>query len=142
NFYVAVVLCLAGLAWFAQLQYGLFKGRWRWRGGALLAPGVALVFSGGGHSGRASAATAPGERKAAVQILNPTRYAHTRYLVLRPTWLPPCARGARSKSAPFHAEGQQVGRRVPVPQPRGWGTPAIPKLARRRCSSRRRAEAG
>jgi prolipoprotein diacylglyceryl transferase len=95
NFYVAVVLCLAGLAWFAQLQYGLFKGRWRWRGGALLATGVALVFSGCGHSGRASAATAPGERKAAVQILNPTRYAHTRYLVLRPTWLRPCARGER-----------------------------------------------
>ena len=27
NFYVAVVLCLGGLAWFAQLQYGVFSGR-------------------------------------------------------------------------------------------------------------------
>jgi prolipoprotein diacylglyceryl transferase len=31
NFYVAVVLFIGGLAWFAQLQWGVFSGRWRWR---------------------------------------------------------------------------------------------------------------
>jgi prolipoprotein diacylglyceryl transferase len=96
NFYVAVILCLGGLAWFAQIQFGYFKGRWRWRGGALLATGAALAFSGCGHSGRASAATAPAERRAAVQILNPTRHAHPKYLPLRLTWLPWEA-SARSK---------------------------------------------
>ena len=57
NFYVAVVLFLGGLAWFGQLQFGLFTGRRRWGGGALLLAGAALVFSGCGHSSEASAAT-------------------------------------------------------------------------------------
>jgi prolipoprotein diacylglyceryl transferase len=58
NFYVAVILCIGGLAWFAQLQYGFFTRRRRWRGGALLVAGAALAFSGCGHSGQASAASA------------------------------------------------------------------------------------
>jgi prolipoprotein diacylglyceryltransferase len=56
NFYVAVVLFIGGLAWFAQLQWGVFSGRWRWRGGALMLAGAALAFSGCGHSDRAGAA--------------------------------------------------------------------------------------
>jgi prolipoprotein diacylglyceryl transferase len=54
NFFVAVLLCLGGLAWFAQIQWRLFSAR-RWRGGALLIAGATLVFSGCGHSAQASA---------------------------------------------------------------------------------------
>jgi prolipoprotein diacylglyceryl transferase len=59
NFYVAVVLCLAGLAWFAQLQWGAFGGSRRWRGGALLIAGAAIALGGCAH-GSAQAA-APGK---------------------------------------------------------------------------------
>jgi prolipoprotein diacylglyceryl transferase len=59
NFYVAVVLFIGGLAWFAQLQWGVFSGRWRWRGGALMLAGAALAFSGCGHTDRAGAAMRP-----------------------------------------------------------------------------------
>ncbi len=81
NFYVAVVLCLAGLAWFAQIHWGLFSGRGRWRGGALLLAGAALAFSGCGHSGQASAATASAGRKGPVAFLEwsdtPVRHAYS-----------------------------------------------------------------
>ncbi len=59
NFYVAVVLFIGGLAWFAQLQFGFFSGRRRWRGGALLLAGAALAFSGCSHSDSARAAAPP-----------------------------------------------------------------------------------
>jgi prolipoprotein diacylglyceryl transferase len=70
NFHVAVVLCLGGLAWFAQVQYGLFSGRRLRRGGALLIAGAALAFSGCGHSGQASAATATADQRRAVRTLH------------------------------------------------------------------------
>ncbi len=56
NFYVALFLCIGGLAWFAQLQYGVFKRRGSGRGVALLVAGSAIAFSGCGHLSRASAA--------------------------------------------------------------------------------------
>jgi prolipoprotein diacylglyceryl transferase len=56
NFYVATLLCLAGLAWFARIQFGSFRQHWLRRGGALLAAGGAVVFCGCGHATPATAA--------------------------------------------------------------------------------------
>ncbi len=56
NFYVALLLCLGGLVWFAQLQYGVFTRRASGRGVALLVAGSAVAFSGCGHVSRANAA--------------------------------------------------------------------------------------
>ncbi len=53
NFYVATVLCLAGVAWFARIQRGGAardpRRRRRRRTGALLATGGALALAGCGH---------------------------------------------------------------------------------------------
>jgi prolipoprotein diacylglyceryl transferase len=60
NFYVATLLFLAGLAWFAWIQR---PGRTRAsrstarRGGALLAAGGLMLFAGCGHGSRAAAST-------------------------------------------------------------------------------------
>ena len=54
NFYVATLACLAGLIWFAQIQYGPLKRRWRRRGSALLAAGGTAVLCGCGHSGHSA----------------------------------------------------------------------------------------
>ena len=56
NFYVATLLCLAGLLWFARSQG--WRPRWRWsRGAALLLAGAIVLMSGCGNSGHADAAT-------------------------------------------------------------------------------------
>jgi prolipoprotein diacylglyceryl transferase len=59
NFYVASIVCLAGIAWFVRIQRG---GGTAWlsgtavrRGGALLAAGGVLALAGCGQSSRASA---------------------------------------------------------------------------------------
>jgi prolipoprotein diacylglyceryl transferase len=54
NFYVAAILCLAGMAWFVRIQRVRVNARVR-RGGALLAAGGALALIGCGHASRASA---------------------------------------------------------------------------------------
>jgi len=56
NFYIASLLCLAGLAWFAWIQYGPFMWRWPRRGSALLLAGGAAAFCGCGHAAHATAA--------------------------------------------------------------------------------------
>ena len=96
NFYVAVVLCLGGLAWFAQLQYRAFSGRRGWRGGALLFAGAALAISGCGHSGQASAATASAGSRGVVRILD--HAGRQPYAVRRPLGPAPYAR--RSGTVP------------------------------------------
>jgi prolipoprotein diacylglyceryl transferase len=57
NFFVAVLLCLVGLAWFARVQFGPLKRRWR-RRSALLLAGGALALAGCGqtehHAGKTS----------------------------------------------------------------------------------------
>jgi hypothetical protein len=58
NLYVAALLCLAGLAWFARSQ-GWRPGRRARQGGALLLAGGVLALSGCGGSGRADAAGHP-----------------------------------------------------------------------------------
>jgi prolipoprotein diacylglyceryl transferase len=59
NFYVAALLLLAGLAWFARIQWGRGPRALR-RGGALLAAaGLVCVAAGCGSSSRADAAGAP-----------------------------------------------------------------------------------
>jgi prolipoprotein diacylglyceryl transferase len=54
NFYVATLLCIAGVIWFVRIQRGRVKrptgGRIRRRGGALLATGAALWACGCGHA--------------------------------------------------------------------------------------------
>jgi prolipoprotein diacylglyceryl transferase len=56
NFYVATLLCLAGLLWFARSQG--WRPRWRWsRGAPLLLAGAIVLMSGCGNSGHADAAT-------------------------------------------------------------------------------------
>ena len=60
NFYVASLLTLAGVAWFARIQRRARSPRRRSpvrRGGALLAAGGAIVLAGCGHSTTASIAT-------------------------------------------------------------------------------------
>jgi hypothetical protein len=59
NFYVAALLCLAGLIWFARIQYGPLLGRRARRGAAILVAGTAIALSGCGHSARARAAPDP-----------------------------------------------------------------------------------
>ena len=66
NFFVASVLCAAGLAWFLKTQG---KGPLSWRpsrrGAGLLAVGAALCVCGCGHStSRASATSSPASRPA------------------------------------------------------------------------------
>jgi prolipoprotein diacylglyceryl transferase len=56
NFFVACLLCIAGLLWFAHLQGRL--GRWPRRGAALVAIGTAAAaLAGCGGAGRAPAAS-------------------------------------------------------------------------------------
>ena len=59
NFFVATVLCVTGLAWFARTQRAGRGGRWLSRGGpAALGLGwVIVALSGCGHAARAHAAT-------------------------------------------------------------------------------------
>jgi prolipoprotein diacylglyceryl transferase len=57
NFYVAALLCLAGLAWFARIQ-GWRPGQRSRRGAALMLAGGVIVMSGCGVAGRAEAASA------------------------------------------------------------------------------------
>jgi len=59
NFYVAALICVAGLIWFALTQYGPLLGRRAQRGAALLVTGTAIALTGCGHSARASAAPEP-----------------------------------------------------------------------------------
>jgi len=57
NFYVATLLCFAGLLWFVQSQG--WMPRWRWsRGAALLLAGAMVLMSGCGGAGHANAASA------------------------------------------------------------------------------------
>ena len=60
NLYVASILCLAGLAWFARIQRraGSATANTVRRGGALLAAGGMLALAGCGHGSRATAAPA------------------------------------------------------------------------------------
>ncbi len=58
NFYVAAILCLAGIAWFMRIQRVRVNARAVRRGGALLAAGGALALTGCGHASRASASQA------------------------------------------------------------------------------------
>jgi prolipoprotein diacylglyceryl transferase len=96
NFYVALVLCLGGLAWFAQLQFGVFSGRWRWRGGALLLAGTAIALSGCGHSGRASAATSSTDRGGATRGSDAGFFRPTRAAPVCPLLLPCTIRGTEA----------------------------------------------
>jgi prolipoprotein diacylglyceryl transferase len=56
NLYVAALLCLAGLIWFARIQGWRLRGSWTRRGGALLLAGGIALMSGCGGAGRAAAA--------------------------------------------------------------------------------------
>jgi prolipoprotein diacylglyceryl transferase len=57
NFYVATLLCFAGLLWFVRSQN--WRPRWRWsRGAALMLAGGVVLMSGCGGSGHAEAASA------------------------------------------------------------------------------------
>ena len=56
NFYVATVLFLAGLAWFARVQLGRFPWRSLRRGSALAVAGATLALSACGQADRADAA--------------------------------------------------------------------------------------
>ncbi|HSR93786.1 MAG TPA: prolipoprotein diacylglyceryl transferase [Solirubrobacterales bacterium] len=58
NFYVAALLCIAGLLWFARSQGWWPRWRWSRRGAALVLAGGIVLVSGCGDSGRATAATA------------------------------------------------------------------------------------
>ena len=61
NLYVATLLFIAGVAWFAHLQ-GWRPGRRCTRHGAALLAGGAIVLSGCGQAGKAKAATADSAR--------------------------------------------------------------------------------
>jgi prolipoprotein diacylglyceryl transferase len=54
NFYVATLLCLAGLVWFARTQH--WRPPWPWvrRGSALVLAGCVVAFSACGHASRAT----------------------------------------------------------------------------------------
>jgi prolipoprotein diacylglyceryl transferase len=68
NFYVASILCLAGVAWFIRIQRAGRKVSMRKtarRGGALLAAGGLLALAGCGHSSRTDRAHAQTHRGAA-----------------------------------------------------------------------------
>jgi len=56
NFYVATVLCLAGLAWFARTQRIRVGRSWKRRGAMMLAAGAAVLICGCGQSARSDAA--------------------------------------------------------------------------------------
>jgi prolipoprotein diacylglyceryl transferase len=58
NLYVAVLLCLAGLLWFARSQ-GWRPSRRASRGGALLLAGGVILMAGCGGAGRAQGAVPP-----------------------------------------------------------------------------------
>jgi prolipoprotein diacylglyceryl transferase len=62
NFYVASILCIAGIAWFVRIQRGarLSPTGTARRGGALLAAGGLIALTGCGHVSRASADPAHG----------------------------------------------------------------------------------
>jgi prolipoprotein diacylglyceryl transferase len=67
NFYVASILCLAGIAWFIRIQWAGRKtsiGKIVRRGGALLAAGGLLALAGCGHSSRTDRADAQSHRAA------------------------------------------------------------------------------
>ena len=61
NFYVATLLCVGGLLWFARSQ-GWRPGRHSRRGAALMLAGGIVLVSGCGDSGRADAASANPDR--------------------------------------------------------------------------------
>jgi prolipoprotein diacylglyceryl transferase len=56
NFYVATLLCLAGLLWFARVQGWWPSRRWVRRGSALVLVGAAVALSGCGQAPPATAA--------------------------------------------------------------------------------------
>jgi prolipoprotein diacylglyceryl transferase len=58
NFYVATILCLSGLAWFARSQGWSPPWPWVRRGSALVLVGAVIAFTGCGHVPSASAAAA------------------------------------------------------------------------------------
>jgi hypothetical protein len=67
NFYVASILCLAGVAWFIRIQRAGRKVSMRKtarRGGALLAAGGLLALAGCGHPSRTARASAQARRAA------------------------------------------------------------------------------
>ncbi|MGH2832721.1 MAG: prolipoprotein diacylglyceryl transferase [Solirubrobacteraceae bacterium] len=52
NFYIATILCLAGIAWFLRIQHAKVSSRSVRRGGALLAAGGLLALTGCGQSSK------------------------------------------------------------------------------------------
>jgi prolipoprotein diacylglyceryl transferase len=87
NLYVASILFLAGLAWFVRIQRGAWpvpSKRKAQRGGALLAAGAALAFTGcggGSHSGRSASAGVHGKADALVAAAHPSwsRWAQSQF---------------------------------------------------------------
>lgn len=70
NFYVATILCVAGIAWFARIQRVRVSSRTARRGGALLAAGGLLALTGCGQASHTSSkhATAGPHASAAAQV--------------------------------------------------------------------------
>jgi prolipoprotein diacylglyceryl transferase len=58
NFYVATLLCLAGLIWLARIQHWAPPWPWVRRGSALVLVGAVVAFSGCGYASRATATAA------------------------------------------------------------------------------------
>ncbi len=75
NFYVATVLCLAGLAWFARTQRIRVRRLWQRRGTMMLAAGAAVLICGCGQSARSDASVDRPDRASQAQA--PTK---------RPSW--------------------------------------------------------
>ena len=76
NFYVATLLCLAGLVWFARIQFGPFRWRWPRRGSALLLAGGVAAFCGCGHAANATASS-QGPRSQPIRQASPVRHRVT-----------------------------------------------------------------